>query len=360
MQFRLNLEPRRWLKGVNEIRSTAFSQITNLFRSRQILKERVGGLGGDGRAFDGMRFTTEMDHWPLAGVQAQPFRSLRCDEREQIGHFIITAGHGCLKVNRDVMLDSAERSGSRFDPHPNPLQDGEGIPGFSRSCKDSTFFSLNFGPAMFSNGGIHRRTFMAKKDPRIDQYISKAGDFAKPVLKHLRKLVHAGCPDVEETMKWSFPHFMHGGILCSMASFKNHCSFGFWKGSLILKQKAGEDAEGMGQFGKITSLADLPEDATLLKYIREAVRLNDENVKVPERSKPKEKRELVVPPFFTSAVKSNKKALEAFEKFSPSHKREYVEWITEAKTEATRQKRLAAALEWMAEGKPRHWKYANC
>src|SRR5437762_5594008 len=124
---------------------------------------------------------------------------------------------------------------------------------------------------------------MPKKDPRIDAYIAGAAPFARPVLKHLRKLVHSACPQVEETMKWSFPSFMYKGMFATMAAFKNHCSFGLWKGSLILpKQKSGcENAEGMGQFGKITSIADLAPDKTMLAYLKEGVRLNDEGIKKP-------------------------------------------------------------------------------
>ena len=204
---------------------------------------------------------------------------------------------------------------------------------------------------------------MATKDPRIDAYIAKSADFAKPVLNHLRKLVRAGCPDVEETMKWSFPHFMHKGMLCSMAAFKNHCSFGFWKGALIFnKDKRATDAEetGMGQFGRLTALSDLPKDEVLIGHIKKAAALNDAGIKLPAKPKSKVKKELVVPDYFMSALKKNKKALVAFEGFSYSHKKEYVQWITEAKGEETRKRRMEMAIQWMAEGKPRHWKYVNC
>ena len=129
---------------------------------------------------------------------------------------------------------------------------------------------------------------MANRSPAIDAYIENAPDFAKPILKHLRKVVHAGCPNVEETLKWRFPHFMYKGMFCGMAAFKEHCTFGFWKGDLIVKN--GDD-EGMGQFGKIRSLSDLPDEKTLLKYVREAVRLNDEGVKAPRQIKSKVKKE---------------------------------------------------------------------
>jgi hypothetical protein len=204
---------------------------------------------------------------------------------------------------------------------------------------------------------------MATKDPRIDAYIAESADFAKPILKHLRKLVHAACPDVEETWKWSFPHFLHKGMLCSMASFKNHCSFGFWKGALILAKDKGAKSledEAMGHFGRITDLADLPPDKVLTGYIKEAVRLNEEGIKLPPGPRSKKKKELVIPEYFMDTLKKNKRALTAFENFSYSHKKEYLEWITEAKREETRERRLATMMEWLTEGKSRHWKHANC
>jgi uncharacterized protein YdeI (YjbR/CyaY-like superfamily) len=176
----------------------------------------------------------------------------------------------------------------------------------------------------------------------------------------LRKLVHAGCPEVEETMKWSFPHFMHQGILCGMGAFKQHCTFGFWKRELVLgKNHGAAEEDSMGQFGRITALADLPPEKILLGYIRKAAALNEAGVKSPAR-KPRAKKKLVVPAAFTAALKKNKTALATFENFSPSHKREYVEWITGAKREETRNSRLATAIAWLAEGKSRHWKYASC
>jgi uncharacterized protein YdeI (YjbR/CyaY-like superfamily) len=192
----------------------------------------------------------------------------------------------------------------------------------------------------------------------VDAYISKAEDFAKPILEHLRKVIHDACPDIEEKMRWSFPHFDHKGIMLSMASFKEHCSFNFWKES-IMKDPDGifsADSEGMGSLGKITKKSDLPSVKVLKSYIKEAVRLNDEGVSVPKK-KPAAKKEVKVPDYFAAALKKNKKALKTFEGFSPSHKREYVEWITEAKREATREKRMAEALVMLSEGKPRNWKY---
>jgi uncharacterized protein YdeI (YjbR/CyaY-like superfamily) len=161
-------------------------------------------------------------------------------------------------------------------------------------------------------------------------------------------------------MKWSFPHFLYEGMLCSMASFKQHCAFGFWKGSLIVDRDGRRAEEAMGQFGRITALSDLPSKKVLTGYVREAMRLNDEGVKSPTRSAPRAKKgEVVVPDDLASALKRNKKAQATFEGFSPSHRREYVEWIAEAKSEETRKRRLETAVEWMAEGKSRNWKYAK-
>jgi len=202
---------------------------------------------------------------------------------------------------------------------------------------------------------------MPKTDKRVDVYIAKSADFAQPIMDHLRKLIHTECPDVEETMKWSFPHFDYNGIMCSMAAFKQHCSFTFWKGSLMkdpqkVMENVGETA--MGQFGRITDLKDLPGDKILLAYIKEAAKLNEDGVKLPAKSKTK--KELVIPGYFIDTVKKNKKALETFDSFSYTNKKEYVEWVTEAKTEATREKRLTTTVEWMSEGKIRNWKYVKC
>jgi uncharacterized protein YdeI (YjbR/CyaY-like superfamily) len=201
---------------------------------------------------------------------------------------------------------------------------------------------------------------MGTRDDRVDAYIAKAAEFARPILNHLRETIHGACPDVVETMKWSFPHFEYKGLLCSMASFKEHCAFGFWKGSLIVEKGDGPDEPAMGQFGRITKLSDLPSKKVLIGYIKQAMKLNEDGVKSPTRSKPKVSRELVVPDDLASALQANAAALATFEKFNPSNKREYVDWISEAKTQATRSRRLEQAIEWMAEGKPRNWKYMNC
>jgi len=203
---------------------------------------------------------------------------------------------------------------------------------------------------------------MSKKSPKIDAYIAKSAPFAQPILIRLREVVHRGCPEAEETMKWGFPHFEYKGILCSMAAFKQHCAFGFWKGSIMSDPKGVMTQTGrtsMGHFDRITSVSDLPSDKILLSYIKEAMKLNDEDVKLPQRAKPKAEKALKVSAYFLKELKKNKAALKTFESFSRSNKKDYVEWVDEAKTDATRDKRMETALEWMAEGKIRNWKYVK-
>jgi uncharacterized protein YdeI (YjbR/CyaY-like superfamily) len=156
------------------------------------------------------------------------------------------------------------------------------------------------------------------------------------------------------------PAFSHHGILCNMAAFKQHASFGFWKHALIVKQGDAKREEAMGSFGRITKLADLPSKKELTGYIREAMRLNEEGVKVPKKPKPKTPAAVAVPADLTAALTRDAKAKAAFAAFSPSHRREYTEWITEAKRPETRAKRLATTIEWLREGKHRNWKYENC
>ena len=197
---------------------------------------------------------------------------------------------------------------------------------------------------------------MGRRDPRVDAYIARAGDFAKPILARLRDAVHSSCPDVEETMKWSVPHFVYRGVLCSMASFKEHAAFGFWKGSLVLGG-ASKNADAAGQLGRLTVLSDLPPKGVLAGYIKKAVALNDEGVKIPRVPKRAAPKALRVPADLAARLKKSKKAHAAFARFSPSHKREYVEWISEAKSPDTRARRLQTAFAWIAEGKSRNWKY---
>jgi uncharacterized protein YdeI (YjbR/CyaY-like superfamily) len=201
---------------------------------------------------------------------------------------------------------------------------------------------------------------MAKRDPRIDAYIVKSAEFARPILEHLRELIHAACPEVEETLKWGHPSFLYKGLMCGFAAFKQHCAFSLWKGSLIVDKDGSRVDDAMGHLGRITKLSDLPSKKVLTGYIKEAMRLNEEGVKAPQMQRSKEKKPVVVPEILQKALGKNTKARATFEKFSPSHQREYCEWIDEAKTDATREKRLATTLEWLAEGKSRNWKYTNC
>jgi len=196
---------------------------------------------------------------------------------------------------------------------------------------------------------------MGTRSPRTDAYIEKSADFAQPILRHLREVVHSACPDVEETWKWSFPHFDYKGIMCSMAAFKNHCAFGFWNAEAVVGDDAKEGA--MGQFGPITSVKDLPPKKVLVGYVRKAMALKDAGAKPKRAAKPKRPAAVGVPEDLAAALAKNAKAAKAFGDFSPSHRREYVEWITEAKREATRAKRVAQAVAWLAEGKPRNWKH---
>ncbi len=202
---------------------------------------------------------------------------------------------------------------------------------------------------------------MAATDPRIDKYIAKSADFAKPILEHLRKLVHKACPDVTESMKWSMPFFEYSGaVLCNMSGFKQHCAFGFWKASL-LKDPEGilqlKDRNAMGQFDRITSIRDLPSDKIMIAYLKEAASLNEQGIKKPKPAKKTPKAELPMPAELAAALKKNKKAAAVFEAFPPSERREYIQWIAEAKTDQTRDKRLATTVEWLMEGKSRNWKY---
>lgn len=200
---------------------------------------------------------------------------------------------------------------------------------------------------------------MGTRDSRIDAYVAKSAEFARPILSHLREVVHEACPDVEETLKWSMPHFMYRGMLCRMAAFKAHATFGFWKSPLIVGAD-GTAEKAVGQLDRITSVEDLPSKKILAGYVKQAMKLNEAGVKSPAAARPKRpKPALPVPAALTAALARSPKARATFEKFSPTHRREYVEWIAEAKGEATRARRLTTAIEWMAEGKSRHWKYVT-
>jgi uncharacterized protein YdeI (YjbR/CyaY-like superfamily) len=196
---------------------------------------------------------------------------------------------------------------------------------------------------------------MPTTDKRIDAYVAKSADFARPVLTRLRELIHEFCPDCEETVKWSSPTFMYGGsIMCGIVAFKERCVLHFWKGPLIVAE--GQKDDNWEKLNSLTTVSDIPPKKVVGAYIKKAMELNEAGAKVPKRPA-KPKKELVIPEAFMAAIKKNKKALATYEKFSPSHKREYIEWISDAKAEATRDRRITQAVEWMAEGKPRNWKY---
>ncbi len=193
-----------------------------------------------------------------------------------------------------------------------------------------------------------------------DAYIKKTAEFAHPILTHLRNQVHAVCPDVKERIKWGHLHFDYKNApLCYMAGFKQHCGFGFWKATLmkdplLLKNAQAESA--MGHFGKLTSLKDLPSDKKIIAYLKEAIKLNDEGIKIVKEKKV-EKPLPGTPPALSAALQKNKMALKHFDAFSNACKREYITWITEARTEETRTKRVSQTIEWLSEGKKRNWKY---
>ena len=196
------------------------------------------------------------------------------------------------------------------------------------------------------------------RDPRIDAYIARQADFARPILEHLRRLVHEGAPEVVETIKWSMPHFTYKGrLFAGMAAFKAHATFGLWQASAVLGE-TGAEREAMGQFGRIASLDDLPPEAELKGIIRRAA----EHAQEPPRPRPKKppKPDLETPADLEAALGASPAARAAFDSFPPSGQRDYVAWVVEAKRPETRAKRIAQAVEWMAEGKRRHWKYENC
>jgi uncharacterized protein YdeI (YjbR/CyaY-like superfamily) len=198
---------------------------------------------------------------------------------------------------------------------------------------------------------------MPKRNAEVDVYIAAAAPFARPILKHLRSVVHTGCPAVEEEMKWGMPFFVFKGNLAHMAAFKEHCAFGFWKSALVFGSERRAEREGMGQFGRITELADLPDEKRLLGYVRKAVELNEAGITRPRSARAKGERSIEVPDDLAAGLRKNAKARKSFEDFSYSHRKEYVDWITGAKRAETRSKRLATALDWLAEGKSQNWRY---
>jgi len=202
-------------------------------------------------------------------------------------------------------------------------------------------------------------------DPRVDLYIEKAAPFAQPVLTHLRNLVHQACPRATESVKWGMPFFLQQGIvLCHMAAFKQHCAFGFWGPEMkkVLATDGLVSSKAMGSLGRITGLRDLPADRLLLRYMSQAAEFveSGQRKKSIDRKPKAAKPHLRVPVELSAALKKNKLAAKAFERFSPSCRREYVEWIWAAKRQETKERRVAQAVEWIAQGKSRNWKYENC
>ncbi len=204
----------------------------------------------------------------------------------------------------------------------------------------------------------------ATMDPRVDAYIEKATPFAQPILMHLRELIHKACPRVTESVKWGMPFFLQQDvILCHMAAFKQHCAFGFWGPEMkkVLARDGLHSSDAMGVLGRITSLKDLPSDKELLTYMRHAAELveSGQRTKSIERPVKKASQTVHIPAELATALNKNKKASKVFEKFSPSCRREYAEWIAEARRPETKQKRVAQAVGWIAEGRSRNWKYQN-
>lgn len=200
---------------------------------------------------------------------------------------------------------------------------------------------------------------MGTRDPRVDGYIAKQKEFAQPILAHLREVVHTACPDVEEAIKWGSPFFLYNGrMLCGMAGFKAHAIFGFWQGGLIegVSPNRNNGGEAMGNFGKLRSMKDLPSKRNLTTLIKRATKLHDDGV-IATRPKKAPKPEAKAPAELTAALAKNRRAAAQFKAFPPSHRREYIEWIVEAKRDETKSRRVAQAVEWIAEGKGRNWKY---
>jgi len=199
---------------------------------------------------------------------------------------------------------------------------------------------------------------MGTRDRRVDAYIAKAAPFSRPILAHLREVVHQTCPEVEETIKWSAPTFMYRGMMAGMAAFKEHAIFGFWKGSLIVDDKSEKAQSGMGQFGRITKLSDLPSKKVLTGYIRKAMELNESGVKVVREPK-HERKPVTMPRELSAALAKDKMAKLAFEAMSPSHRKEYMEWIGAGKRDETRVRRLEKAMAQLKAKKSLNWKYAK-
>ena len=201
---------------------------------------------------------------------------------------------------------------------------------------------------------------MGSRDPRVDAYVAKSAAFAKPILRRLRAQIHDSCPDAVEAIKWNMPMFLHHGILCYMAAFKAHCAFGFWKHSLVVDAPRDVAVQAMGGFGRIETARDLPVKSNLEKYIKKAMALNEAGVPSPTRSKPRRTDRPQAPAYLLAALKRQAKASVQWKLFTAGRQREYIDWLTEAKTSTTRDNRLKQAMDWIAAGKARNWKYERC
>jgi hypothetical protein len=203
---------------------------------------------------------------------------------------------------------------------------------------------------------------MGTRDPRVDAYVAASADFARPILTHLRDLVHAAVPDVVETIKWGIPAFEHHGMLGGMAAFKQHCAFNLWRGDDLAPAGVTRGVDGMGQLGRVTSLADLPADPLLVEWLRAVAARNATRTAAPKSARAAAPRRpasaaVELPDELVEALAGQPAARATFDGLPPSHRREYAEWIAEAKRPETRQRRVTQTLEWLAEGKSRNWKY---
>lgn len=193
------------------------------------------------------------------------------------------------------------------------------------------------------------------EDARVDEYVERAAEFARPILLHLRLLVHQACPEIDETIKWSRPFFVHRGtIIANMAAFKRHCSFGLWGPGMT---PLSTDGAG-GSLARIESLAGLPEDAAIVAMVRDAIKRVGNTGAAATKGRVKAVSEdIAVPQDLALALAEIDGAIAHFEALSPSCKREYVLWIEEAKRKETRARRVGETARWIAEGKRRNWKY---
>lgn len=213
-------------------------------------------------------------------------------------------------------------------------------------------------PLEFAGALGRMQSIMKNATPAVDAFIARAPEFARPILKRVRAAFHKGCPDLEERLKWGMPSFEYKGMMGMMAAFKAHTVWGFWRRKEMADPHKIFKSGGMGGGGKITDISQLPSEKIIAEYVKAAARLNEAGPRKKAAAKPKPP--VKVPPDFTKALKSNRKALATFEALPPSHRRDYVEWITGAKQDATRERRIATAIEWLAQGKSRNWKYEKC